>query len=74
MSTTNINVVAIPNMSDYLPEITPSKAGNLQAPSTGNIKVLCRFRPLNDKEKNISQELCVDFLDNQTCSIKSTVT
>ena len=41
--------------------------------SSGNIKVLCRFRPLNDKEKNMTQELCVDFLDPQTCSIRSTV-
>ena len=42
-------------------------------PSAGNIKVLCRFRPLNEKEKQISQSLCVDFIDPQTCSIKSNV-
>ena len=41
--------------------------------STANIRVVCRFRPLNQKEKNLSQNLCVDFLDNQSCSIKSSV-
>lgn len=41
--------------------------------STGNIRVVCRFRPLNEKEKTLSQGLCVDFLDYQTCAIKSSV-
>lgn len=40
----------------------------------GNIKVVCRFRPLNEKEKGVSQNLCVEFLDSQNCSIKTQVT
>jgi hypothetical protein len=42
-------------------------------PSSGNIKVICRFRPLNEKEKTMSQNLCVEFSDPQTCVVKSLV-
>ena len=31
----------------------------------GNVRVLCRFRPLNDKEKQMSEQLCVDFSSDQ---------
>lgn len=31
----------------------------------GNILVLCRFRPLNEKEKQMSDQLCVNFPDDQ---------
>ena len=44
-----------------------------QMPLAGNIRVVCRFRPLNDKEKNISQNLCVEFIDSQNCTVKSHV-
>lgn len=66
-----INLVPVPTYIDLERDVSPlkDKSGN----SSGNIKVICRFRPLNEKEKNISQELCVDFIDSQTCSIKSTV-
>ena len=36
-----------------------------------NIKVVCRFRPLNEKEKSMSKDLCVNFLSDQTVSINS---
>ncbi|CAG9331391.1 unnamed protein product [Blepharisma stoltei] len=39
---------------------------------SGNIKVVCRFRPLNQKEKEISMRVCVDFSsDNKTVIVKS---
>lgn len=40
---------------------------------TSNIKVLCRFRPINDKEKEeFPDQLCVGFVqDNQTIIINS---
>ena len=40
---------------------------------TSNINVLCRFRPINDKEKEeFPDQLCVNFLlDNQTVVINS---
>jgi kinesin family protein 5 len=38
---------------------------------TGNINVVCRFRPLNDKEKQNTQNICVEFLDEQQINIKS---
>jgi hypothetical protein len=44
-----------------------------QVQTSGNIKVVCRFRPLNEKEKVISQNLCVEFIDSQNCSIKTQV-
>ena len=34
-----------------------------------NIKVFCRFRPLNQKELNISQNYCVSFLSEMTVSV-----
>lgn len=40
--------------------------------TSGNIKVVCRFRPLNDKEKQIADGVCVNFLpDNKTVQMKS---
>ena len=69
---TNLTKNNIIPVTSPLVALPPQKIVNTQ-PSTGNIKVLCRFRPLNEKEKNISQDLCVDFNDIQTCSIKSSV-
>lgn len=40
--------------------------------SSANIRVICRFRPLNDKEKQIANNICVDFdPDSKTVSMKS---
>ena len=36
-----------------------------------NIKVFTRFRPLNDRELQISQSCCVNFLDSMTVSVTS---
>lgn len=36
-----------------------------------NIKVFCRFRPLNDKELQISQSYCVNFINEQTVGVNS---
>lgn len=39
---------------------------------SGNVKVVCRFRPLNQKEKEISMQICVEFSsDNKTVLVKS---
>ena len=62
----------MPILSEISSDQSPNK-GIYSQTSSGNIKVLCRFRPLNEKEKNITQELCVDFIDNVTCAIRSTV-
>ena len=35
----------------------------------GNIKVVCRFRPLNESEKKRGSSLCVNFISDQTVSI-----
>lgn len=49
---------------------TSSKAvGNPQ--NSGNVSVMCRFRPLNDKEKIQSKDICVDFLDSQQLNLRS---
>lgn len=49
---------------------TSSKAvGNPQ--HSGNVSVMCRFRPLNDKEKLQSKDICVDFLDSQQLNLRS---
>jgi kinesin family protein 5 len=36
---------------------------------TGNINVVCRFRPLNDKEKEISSTTCVTFPSSTTVTV-----
>ncbi|CAG9322018.1 unnamed protein product [Blepharisma stoltei] len=38
----------------------------------GNIRVICRFRPLNEKEKEISMQTCIDFSsDCKTVTVQS---
>lgn len=40
---------------------------------SGFLKVVCRFRPINEKEKAISMQVCVDFSeDNRTVLMKQT--
>ena len=42
--------------------------------TSGNIKVVCRFRPLNEKEKDFAVGICVEFLpDDKTVVMKSHV-
>ncbi|CAG9316194.1 unnamed protein product [Blepharisma stoltei] len=39
---------------------------------TGNVRVVCRFRPLNEKEKAISMQVCVNFSpDNKTVLVRT---
>ena len=36
----------------------------------GNVKVFCRFRPLNERELDTTgNELCVEFKNEKTCSV-----
>ena len=40
--------------------------------SKGNVTVVCRFRPLNQKEKDMNEKPCVDFAsDGKTVIVKS---
>src|SRR5574343_102072 len=42
------------------------------ADSKGNVNVVCRFRPLNQKEKDMNEKPCVDFgADGKTVIVKS---
>lgn len=57
-------------------EAPPSgRVSMLRAPTAvnndgGNVRVFCRFRPLNERELNTTgNELCVNFKNNKTCSI-----
>jgi kinesin family protein 5 len=37
---------------------------------TGNVHVYCRFRPLNQREINTTEDsLCVTFKDEKTCAV-----
>ena len=37
---------------------------------TGNVRVFCRFRPLNEREKKTAESnLCVTFKDDKTCAV-----
>ena len=54
--------------------MTPSKQiQNFSQPSTSNsnVKVICRFRPLNDKEKENTKDLCITYIDEEQVEIKS---
>ena len=54
--------------------MTPSKQiQNFSQPSTSNsnVKVICRFRPLNDKEKENTKDLCITYIDDEQVEIKS---
>ena len=55
-------------------QMTPSKQiQNFSQPSTSNsnVKVICRFRPLNDKEKENTKDLCITYIDEEQVEIKS---
>lgn len=36
----------------------------------GNVKVVCRFRPLNEREKALGNAIVHDLLDEKTVAIK----
>lgn len=61
------------------PTVTPAKS--LSAPtatknadgSGGNVRVFCRFRPLNQRELNTTDsEMCVTFKNETTCAVMGT--
>ena len=64
------------NLSQSL-QITPSKSpGNFNSTfpmnsSSSNVKVICRFRPLNEKEKQNTKEMCIAYIDEEQVEIKS---
>ena len=54
---------------------TPVYTSFLKAPTivketSGNVKVFCRFRPLNERElETTGENLCVQFKDDKTCAV-----
>jgi kinesin family protein 5 len=64
-----------------MPSVTSTPAKSLVAPtpvknadgSGGNVRVFCRFRPLNSRELSTTEsELCVTFKNETTCMVKGT--
>lgn len=55
-----------PNLS--LISSTP-KYGNQ---NTGKVKVMCRFRPISEKEREYSKNLCTEYMDSSQVTIKTT--
>ena len=56
--------------------VSPSFASFLKPPTTtkevvtGNVKVFCRFRPLNQRElETTDNQLCVTFKNELTCAV-----
>lgn len=44
----------------------------MEEETTGNVKVICRFRPLNEKEIQMNSEMCINFEnDSKTVILKS---
>ena len=70
------SISIVPSTSNFFLDnptsTTTSKVIPVSSNTSGNVSVMCRFRPLNEKEKLQSKDLCVDFKDNQEISIKST--
>jgi kinesin family protein 5 len=58
---------------DGTPNSTTSSKTLGNAPvQVGNVSVMCRFRPLNEKEKLLTKDICVEFLDSQQLNLRST--
>lgn len=63
------------NSERYLEKITENQIVNEEIYDTSNqntqnnIKVICRIRPFNQKEKEIGEEGCIEILDNQNIKI-----
>ena len=64
-----------------MPSVTSTPAKSMVAPtpmknadgSGGNVRVFCRFRPLNSRELSTTEsELCVTFKNETTCMVKGT--
>ncbi len=67
--TNNLNI----SIASSLNSNSTSKTFNQSTShNSGNINVISRFRPLNEKEKSQSKDLCVEFFGPQDLSIKST--
>jgi hypothetical protein len=62
------------NTQDLSTVSTSSKTLNNNTPQiqSGNVSVMCRFRPLNEKEKLQTKDICVDFIDSQQLNLRST--
>lgn len=39
--------------------------------SIGNVNVMCRFRPISDKEREQSKGLCIESMDNHQVTVKN---
>lgn len=58
------------NSSRSIPDFSRSESEDQD--SKGNVTVVCRFRPLNQKEKDMNDKMCVEFcLDLKTVNVKS---
>ena len=48
-----------------------NKINNLNNNPAGNVKVICRFRPVSDKEKEHTKNVCAEFIDDYQVAVKS---
>ena len=55
------------------PKPTQSKAQTQKEDTSGNVKVFCRFRPLNQRELNTTgSKMCCQFPNDKTCTLIGT--
>jgi kinesin family protein 5 len=66
---TATNSISSKNISITSPSYSYSNTNT--SSSSAAVNVICRFRPLNDKEKISTKDISVEFLDQQQISIKS---
>jgi len=59
-------IIPSPTSAKTIPVASSSSSG-----SSGNVKVICRVRPLNSKEQGMGGNVCVDFVDQRTIGIKN---
>jgi kinesin family protein 5 len=64
----SVAVTAVPTQrQSMLPQPTQTKNPD---GSGGNVRVFCRFRPLNERELNTTEnEMCVTFKNETTCAV-----
>ena len=65
-----IKILSLLIYSNITKEVMATQEKASIVPAAANVKVVCRFRPLNEREKALGTTVCHDLLDDKTVQIK----
>ncbi len=71
ISSHNVNAVTPSFKDNTLLDISKSQQMSITNIPNGNVNVMCRFRPVSEKEKEQNKNLCTEYIDSYQVSIKS---